>query len=264
MPSHEEELRVSYLQYSSNHLNSEALIIRPAGKGPFPGVVFIHGHASDSWKSLWFGYQLTQFGFACLLPTQRGYGFSQGGTPDFCGPATVQAVLDGIALFREKAFVDSRRIGIWGISRGATVAGLTASIKPRTFRALVLQSGTYDLEMYVSGRGSSEIKATIINEIGKSKYALRIRSLLPETKRLSCPILILHGEQDERVPADQARALDARLNELKKEHRTVLVPGAGHFITQSTFAAYTIPFLKAALSHKREFASRFARKTIGS
>ena len=255
MPFREENLRVSYLQYSSKKVDAESLIIRPAGKGPFPGVVFIHGHASDCWKSLWLGYQLTQYGFACFLPSQLGYG-SSGGKPDFCGPATVQGVLDGIALFRKKPFVDRERIGLWGISRGATVAGLAASIKPHIFRALVLQSGTYDLEKYVSGHGSPEIKTTIVSEIGKSKSALRMRSLLPKAKHLSCPILILHGEQDDRAPADQARALEVCLNELRKEHRTVLVAGAGHFITQSTFSADTIPFLKTALFPTQKRAAR--------
>src|SRR5262249_41043742 len=119
----EDSLRISYLQYPTENALLEALIIRPHGKGPFPGVVFVHGHDSNCWKSLWIGYRLSQSGFACFLPTQPGYKFSTG-KRDFCGPATVRALLDGTALFRNKSFVNKKKIGVWGISRGAVVAGL--------------------------------------------------------------------------------------------------------------------------------------------
>lgn len=228
----------------------EGLIFVPHGKGPFPLVTHIHGHneGSGAWGSALMGYFLQQEGFATFLPSQFGYGIKRNIKPDFCGPRTVRGIIDGVKEVLKLDFVDKQKIGIWGISRGTTVASQVITKEPKLFQCAVLQSGVYDMkkefekESLISG-----IKENMINESGGTNKAWKERSSIYHMDRVNCPVLILHGDLDDRVGIEQARLLDQKLTELKKEHETVILPGLDHFITKQTRREYTFPFLQKYL-----------------
>lgn len=207
----EEAFYVSRVRYESNGVELEGLVLKPDGAGPFPSVVFIHGHKSNAWQSSWIGYQLFKAGFAVFLPTQLGYKFS-GGVPDYCGPNTIRGVLDGVEIFKKEKFVESDHLGIWGISRGATIAALLSTKQTVRFKVAVLQSGIYDFNEYLLKRGDKGIAKAILTETDGTFEALSERSVIEKAGSMSCPCLILHGELDERIPSAQAKLLSARLN----------------------------------------------------
>ncbi len=238
----EEKLNISKITYKSQGLNLEGLIFKPEGQGNFPGVIFLHGHGGSSWDSALIGYFLASSGFAAFLPSQVGYGFSEG-EKDFNGPKTVKGVIDGIEIFLNQAFVNGEKIGIWGVSRGATVAALIATQKPDFLKAAVFQSGAYETKLNYETTKVEGIKETIREEIGTDENEFRVRSPIYSMDKISCPALILHGEEDERVLAEQARLLDKKLTELGKPHETIILKGSGHFITRETRSLYTFPFL---------------------
>lgn len=228
----------------------EGLIFNPEGTKKFPGVIFVHGHRSSAWDSSLFGYLLAHAGFAAFLPSQVGYGLSAG-EPDFCGPTTVRGVLDGIKIFLKGDFVNRDKIGIWGISRGAMVAASVAVKEPDLFKAGVLQSGHYELKTHHETTTIEEIRETITKETGGlNEEAIRKRSPLYEIEKINFPVLILHGEKDERVSVNQAKMLAERFQVLNKPFEMVLLPEMGHFITKETRRAYAFPFLDKHL--KRE------------
>ena len=116
-----------------------------------------------------------------FLPSQIGYGLS-GGKPDYCGPKTIKGIVDGIKLFLAEQFVDEKKIGIWGVSRGATDATLVATMEPYIFNAAVLQSGAYEMNYHgltpmVSYRASFACPASSADCL--SRYLLTISSLMP-------------------------------------------------------------------------------------
>lgn len=204
-------------------------------------MVFVHGHKENCWSSVWFGYKLAQAGFVVFIPTQRGYPFS-GGKRDFCGPKTTKGVLDGIRIFLKIKLVNKKKMGIWGVSRGAKVAALLATQKPESFKAAVFQSGGYDLKTEIK-ETLPNIRKTIAEEIKLNKKEIDRRSPLKDMNKISSFVLILHGNEDERISVKQARLLDKRLTELKKRHQTIIVKNAGHFVSQKTTNRYTLPFL---------------------
>ena len=245
----EEKLNISRIAYDIDGVKLEGLIFKPEGVGTFPGVIFIHGHRSSAWESSLFGYFLANSGFAAFLPSQMGYGLSQG-SPDFCGPKTVNGIIRGIEIFLEQDFVDSTKTGIWGISRGATVAALVAIRKPELFRAVVFQSGAYEMKRNFETTRIEAIKENIIKEAGTTEEAFKNRSPIYEMNEISFPVLILHGEKDDRISVEQAGLLDEKLTELNKKHMTVILPEKNHFITKETRLTYTFPFLEKYLKRQ--------------
>jgi pimeloyl-ACP methyl ester carboxylesterase len=63
-------------------------------------------------------------------------------------------------------------------------------------------------------------------------YSTRLKAAVSRTKapmeKLSCPVLILHAEQDENAPFSQAYLLRDRLSALRKESEIEVLPGQGH------------------------------------
>lgn len=242
----EEKLNVSRIIYKSDGLALEGLIMRPDGPGKFPAVVFIHGHGGSAWQSILTGYFLTRAGFAVFLPSMMGYGLSAGDS-DFNGPKTIKGVLDGIKIFFEKPFVDQERLGIWGVSRGATVAALITTKEPELFKAAVFQAGAYEMKRSYDTKIIKGIKENIEKQAGTTPEAFRERSPIYDMERVACPILIIHGLKDENIMVEQAEMLDEKLTELGKVHKTVILPESDHHITMETRKSITVPFLKEYL-----------------
>lgn len=242
----EEELNISRVTYESDGTLLEGLIFKLNQSGKFPGVIFIHGHMSSCWDSSLIGYFLSKAGFAAFLPSQMGYG-PPGGEPDFVGPKTVKGIIDGIRLFLAEPFVDKEKIGIWGISRGATAAALIATKEPDIFKAAVFQSGAYEMKKTYETLKIEGIRENIEKEAGTTDKSFRQRSPIYEMERINFPILILHGEKDENISVEQARLLDQELNRLGKSHKTIILPEADHFITKQTRRQFVFPFLEKEL-----------------
>ena len=245
-----ENLNISRINYKSNNLLLEGLIFKPQGQGKFPGVIFLHGHGSSAWDASLIGYFLTRAGFAVFIPSMIGYGLSEGES-DFNGPETVKGVIDGVKIFLKEKNVDKNRVGIWGISRGATVAALIVTKEPLLFKAAIFQSGAYEMKSSYETTKIPGIKRVMLEEMGgKNKDQFFVRSPIYQIEKVLCPILILHGAQDERILVQQAKLLDTKLKELKKEHKTIILPKAGHFLTRLTRKKYVFPFLKKYLSKR--------------
>ena len=109
----------------------ECFVRRPVGHGPWPTVVFIHGHQDHpraggmdfvSWGVL---DRWAKRGYLAVAVSQPGYGRSSG-PPDFCGPASQRAVSAVIDKLTSSGDVAKGKVVLEGISRGALVAGLLA------------------------------------------------------------------------------------------------------------------------------------------
>ncbi|HMD66067.1 MAG TPA: alpha/beta fold hydrolase [Stellaceae bacterium] len=105
---------------------------KPEGNGPFPVVLFIHGHQEgprDGGEAyVWTGRLgiMARQGYVSAAVSQPGYGNSAG-PPDYCGPFTQQAVLVAIDFLRRQPFVRANKVALFGYSRGAIVAAMVAT-----------------------------------------------------------------------------------------------------------------------------------------
>lgn len=172
--------------------------------------------------------------------SQPGYAGSSG-PPDYCGPFTHAALSSVIDYFFTKEFISRDRVAIYGLSRGATVATLTAATDKR-IKALVLTAGLYNL---LDGYGDlkSGIKSSLEIESGGSPIALKERSPYYHLEKVDIPTLIIHGAQDDVAHPTWASKTHQRARELGKDFRLEFFEKYGHGIPFSTCAELAGEFL---------------------
>ena len=96
----------------------EAFSFQPPGTGAFPGILMIPGFQRTAVNLIPLGVRLAAEGFAGVAVTQPGFGKSQG-PADFVGPGTLKVLTTAYRKFQQEPFVDPKRMGIYGYSRGA-------------------------------------------------------------------------------------------------------------------------------------------------
>jgi dipeptidyl aminopeptidase/acylaminoacyl peptidase len=238
----------------------EYFVRSPAGKGPWPTIVFLHGHQDGDrpggedfvkWGVL---DAMTKRGYLSVAVSQPGYGHSSG-PADYCGDFTQHAVQAVITKLRTEGIASKDKLLIQGISRGALTAGLVAAQDP-SVSGLILISGVYDLPTYVSKSktvpGRKAIVDAITAEAGESSDALNARSVLPVADRIQATTLILAGERDNRADPDQARELTEKMTRSGKDVRLVVYPEHGHKIPADVRNKDVDPFLGQILGSAKQ------------
>jgi pimeloyl-ACP methyl ester carboxylesterase len=107
-------------------VNLAGTLVLPGGPGAHPAVVLFHGsgpQARDLFTARWFASQ----GIAALAYDKRGVGESTG---DFRTIPFMELCDDGLAAIeylKLRKEVDTKRIGVWGLSQGGWLGPLAAS-----------------------------------------------------------------------------------------------------------------------------------------
>jgi dipeptidyl aminopeptidase/acylaminoacyl peptidase len=232
----------------------EYFVRKPAGKGPWPMVVFLHGHQDgvrrggqdfvtwgvlDKWSAK---------GYLAVAVSQPGYGRSSG-PADFCGALSQRAVAGVIEKLVAAGDGVRGKVVIEGISRGAVVAGLLAQADP-TIAGVVLVSGLYDLPEFVAAAETlpaRSIAASMRSETGGEERELVARSLLRSSGKMFAKALILNGALDDRTNPEQARRLARQIEERGGAAQVIIYPQYGHQIPVAVRDAEIEPFIESVL-----------------
>lgn len=224
---------ISRIVYRSGGLAIRGLLIEPRRPGRYPVLIFNHGGVGQWGRIIMPDIlemsRLADRGYVVLASTFRGEGGSEG-KPDMGGGD----VDDALALIDVAATLpgeDTRRVGMWGISRG----GLTtygALAKSRRIAAAVIEGGPTDL---VHAARRPEFDAHVYPDVlpgyladRDGVLAARLPLGWPERLSPATAILILHGGDDPRVePGDALRMAEA-LQRLKRSYRLKIYEGGGH------------------------------------
>jgi len=216
-------------------------LTRPAGEGPAPMVVLVHGGpvARDHW-----GYDpevqfLAGQGYAVFQPQFRGsdgFGrrFMEAGFRQF-GRAMQDDVTAGVRALAARGVVDPRRVCIYGASYGG-YAALWGVIKdPDLYRCGISLAGVSDLTDLVSfslfddsDAESRAARRLLIGDASTMKDELRAVSPIEHAQDVRVPLLIAHGERDTRVLFSQSRRMVERLRELHKDVEWMPFENVGH------------------------------------
>jgi dipeptidyl aminopeptidase/acylaminoacyl peptidase len=238
------QIKICKYDYLSNGLTVEAITFRPAGEGRSPGVLMIPGFQRTALDLISLGVALAREGIAGVGITQPGFGRSQG-KPDYVGPNTLKVLKEGFEKFKREPYVDRKRLGIYGFSRGGMAASLLV-VQLDDIDAAVLGAGIYDFKKAHDEATIEGIRHNMEIESGWTEAAIQERSSVFKMEKLKCPVLILHGEKDENVPVTQAYLLRDRLTELKKEFEIKLFPDRPHGIGPEV-TTMTVDFFKRRL-----------------
>jgi len=239
------KVKLCKYDYKFDGKNLEAITFKPEGDGPFPGLLLIPGHATTARDWIPNGLTFARNGFAGVAVSQPGYGNSEG-PADFVGPKTIKALSEGYRKFQREPFVDAKRMGVVGYSRGGMAASLLA-VQLDDVKAVVLGAGVYDFKKAYDEVKIEGIRQNMERETGMTAEAIKQRSSVLQMEKLKCPVLILHGEKDINVPVSQALLLRDRLTALKKDFEIQLFPDKDHSIGPQNLYQYSLDFLKRKL-----------------
>jgi uncharacterized protein len=121
--------RVEEITFQSGEFTIVGDLRTPAGTGPFPVVLFVHG--SGDADRTFFGYYLPvmermlRAGYAVFSWDKPGYGKSTGQLSNTrVIHQRAQIVLDAIEVMKAHPDIDLQRIGLWGISQAGWVMPL--------------------------------------------------------------------------------------------------------------------------------------------
>jgi uncharacterized protein len=185
---------------------------RGSGRAPLT-LLFFHGNAENVGDCLPLGPMARRAGYNILLLDYRGYGLSEG------RPSEKGIYRDGEAALRylrSRPDVDPDRIVLWGRSIGAAVAVHLAAEEPVV--GVVLESSFTSARELLREGGYWFLFALSLAASYRFDQAAKIG-------RVSAPILVIHGTDDEIVPIELGR----RLYELAPGKKEFLaIEGGGH------------------------------------
>lgn len=221
------------------------LTVPTSGLPPYPAVITISGsglqNRDEEICPLVVGYRpfrqiaerLAEEGIAVLRVDERMVGESGG---DATGATTVDFANDiraEVAWLRERPEIDPDRIALVGHSEGGVIAPMIAVSDPR-IAAIVLMAGTAKTGLEVlryqvtypirtaeglSEEQRSELAGQAIAQLestpGQNAWLRYFRTYdpVPTARQVSQPVLILQGELDRQVTADQATMLETAIRE---------------------------------------------------
>lgn len=230
----------------------------PAGESAHT-IIFMHGYRSNRLQpgvpALELARSVIEAGFNVLMFDLRNSGESEGSVTTL-GYHEVKDVYGAVRWLKSEQAARAERLGAIGFSMGAVTAIMAAANEP-AIEAVVADSGFSDLRSYLEAHmplwtGLPDFPFTwaimtmLPPLIDLDVDAVSPRSVMP---RLEQPVLIIHADRDETIPASEAEILAAA----GRPDRTELwiVPAAGHLAArQANPAAYDariIQFFRDAL-----------------
>lgn len=135
----------------------------------------------------------------------------------------------GVDLVVERPYVDEERLFMHGFSYGGYMGSWIAGHTNR-FKAIVVGAPVTDLPSFY---GTSDIGVHFSEaQFGGDRFdrfnEYVRQSPLTFAPSVNTPVLIIHGESDDRVPIGQGEQLFAALRRLGKEVAFVRLPGSAH------------------------------------
>jgi pimeloyl-ACP methyl ester carboxylesterase len=118
------------VKFKSKGAEIVGTLMLPNRREKVPGVVMIHGSSESHRNNLWYQHQahvLTLNGIAVLLPDKRGCGSSKGDWKTVGLEAYADDANGGFKALAKERGVDSKKIGVMGLSQGGWVAPLAAN-----------------------------------------------------------------------------------------------------------------------------------------
>ncbi|MET0734951.1 MAG: S9 family peptidase [Microbacterium sp.] len=212
-------------------------VAKPAGDGPFPVILQIHGGPYASYGIHLFDETqvLVDAGYAVVYSNPRGsagYGRAHGrsirramGTVDF---HDVIDFLEGAVA--SDASLDGDRVGVMGGSYGGYLTAWVIAHDHR-FAGAIVERGFLDP---VSFQGTSDIGTFFGDEyVGVSVADIERQSPMAVVGQVTTPTLVIHSELDFRCPLEQATRYYAALKRQGTPAELLVFPGENHELTRS-------------------------------
>ncbi len=228
---------VEKITYLSDDFKVKGYIAYPKDQTKkYPCIIWCRGGygnagAIDQFNAQGIFGQLASWGYVVFASQYRGNAGGEG--KDEFGGSDVNDVLNLISLAGEIECADKDIWGIEGWSRGGMMTYLTLT-KANIFKAAIVSGGIANLRC--NAQESKFMHFLYEASMGKNENVLlnncNERSIVYFAEKLSktTPLLLMHGNADERVLPHDSLDLSYKLLEHNIPFRLVMFEGGDHFL----------------------------------
>ena len=244
-----------------------AYVTVPQGEPPFPLIVLPHGGPFVSETPMYdeWAQMLANNGYMVVQPQYRGsfnYGmefhkisFMNGGQ----GGYKMQDDKDDAALYLvEQGLADPERMAMFGWSYGGYAALVASSRKPQIYQCVIAGAAVADMIQQInyyrySLRGAQK----------ERQLSYREGSVNPieEVAKVNVPILLIHGDVDQRVPVTHSNRYRKELDKHGKNYKYVELEGADHF-SNTLFYEHQIMLYESMIDFLNNDCGNISRKNL--
>ncbi|MGH2478386.1 MAG: alpha/beta hydrolase family protein, partial [Ktedonobacteraceae bacterium] len=268
LSSHQEQLagvtfgkQEPFFWTASDGLKLDGILIRPPEateqQHPLPMVVLVHGGPYGRWgrhihlHALNWGQWLALSGYVVLMPNPRG-GFGRGeqfaaAARGAVGLDDYQDVMAAVDAAIERGIADPERLAIGGWSQGGFMSAWAVT-QTRRFKAAIMGAGVSDWGMMVMTSDVPDFELELGETApwdGEGQRKHLDLSPITFARNVKTPVLILHGENDARVPLSQATGFHRALRRQGVPVEFVAYPREPHGIAER---AHQLDILKRVRS----------------
>ena len=228
--------RAEYVTFKARDgMRIPAYVTIPHGEPPFPLVVMPHGgpFARDSSGYDEWSQVLANNGYLVVQPQFRGstgFGialekaaFEDGGQE---GHKMQDDKDDAAKYLVERGLADPDRMAMYGWSYGGYAALVAASREKQMYQCVIAGAAVADPTMQIN-----YYRFQFFGAVRDRLIRLNETSIHPidEVENVNVPMLVVHGDVDQRVPVDHAKKYLKELDDQGKKYKYVELEGADHF-----------------------------------
>lgn len=221
---------MSFVKYKARDgLEIPGLLTIPKyGTKPYPTIILPHG---GPWARDYLGWDrwaqfLANRGYAVLQPQYRGSeGWGQklwrAGDREW-GQKMQDDKDDGANWLVQQGIADKARLAMFGYSYGG-YAAMASVVRPNSpYQCAIAGAGVAELDSFD--------KATFRNPFNRHFQNPTIAGLSPHyvSEKASIPLLLFHGDRDQRVPVNQSRKMYSKMKSLGKDVQYLEIPDLWH------------------------------------
>jgi dipeptidyl aminopeptidase/acylaminoacyl peptidase len=220
---------------SEDGISLKGWLVKPEKPKPkSPAIIICHGVGANKSDFTELAVSLSRRGYFVLLFDFRAHGESSGSRTSL-GYHEQKDIVAALGFLKARPEINTKRIGIYGFSMGGSTAILSAA-NTGAFAAVVVDSAFTSLRDQARDAitGFYHLPAFPLLQLSILGYELyfqtRVDNISPVSviSKISAPILIIAGEGDKLIPAENGRKLYATARDPKE---LWIIPGAEHGAT---------------------------------
>ncbi len=220
-------------------------MVKPSDFDPekkWPLALNVHGGPHVMWSpaahAMWLEWQLHAARgyvvFYCNPRGSDGYGDDfRSAIHDHWGEADMDDILSGVDAVVAQGYIDEKRMAVTGGSYGGFMTAWIVGHDQR-FAAAVAQRGVYQL---MSFYGTTDIPRLIEGEFETMAFddpeKMWKYSPYAYVRQMRTPLMLIHSDNDFRVPISDAEQLFTALKKLNRTVEFVRYPREGHELSRS-------------------------------
>ncbi|HET6936586.1 MAG TPA: prolyl oligopeptidase family serine peptidase [Candidatus Angelobacter sp.] len=236
-----EPQQVTFRSEDGLEIHGQLFLPKARTGAPGPALIFVHGGPPRQ-MMLGFHYMyyyhnayanneyLASLGYVVLSVNYRlgimyGRSFREAANASWRGSSEYKDVLAGAKYLQTLAYVDRKRVGIWGGSYGGLLTALALARNSDVFSAGVDFHGVHDWSMFLSEWAPGAAQAPDYKEALKLAFD---SSPVASVQQWKSPVLLIHGDDDRNVPFEQTTDLVQRLRKQNVQFEELIFPDEIH------------------------------------